>query len=236
VLLGAAAVAVLAVAAIVLAVVLSGGSSSTPKNAPAVGRLAGGLPGSAVVWQLFRGIPQAGNVLGPASAPVTMVEYVDLQCPYCREFETAVLPQLVTHDVRPGRLRIEMRLLAFIGPDSERGRSAAVAAGEQGRQFDFAELLYFNQGTENTGWLDEQMIVSAAGSIPGLRVPAMLAASTTGAVAARGAHFDAQAQADGVTSTPTILVGKTGTAPTEVTLASPSDLAAVQAEITRAGG
>jgi protein-disulfide isomerase len=235
-LLGAAAVAVLAGGAIVLAVVLSGGSSPTPKNVPAVGRLAGGLPGSAAVWQLFHGIPQAGDVLGSADAPVTMVEYVDLQCPYCREFETAVLPQLVTHDVRPGGLRIEMRLLAFIGPDSQRGRSAALAAGQQGRQFDFAELLYFNQGTENTGWLDEQMIVSAAGSIPGLRVPTMLAASTSGAVAAREARLDAQAHADGVTSTPTVLVGKTGTPPTEVALASPSDLATVQAAIMRAGG
>src|SRR4051812_39248641 len=75
--------AVAAVAlAVVLAVTLSGGSSSTSVSV---------LPGAADVQRLFKGIPQDGNTLGSPTAAVTMVEYVDLQCPYCREFETVVL-------------------------------------------------------------------------------------------------------------------------------------------------
>ena len=37
---------------------------------------------------MFAGIPQHDTVLGDVSAPVTMVEYVDLQCPDCQQFET----------------------------------------------------------------------------------------------------------------------------------------------------
>jgi protein-disulfide isomerase len=200
--------------AIVLAMTLSGGSSgSTPSK----------LPGAADVQLMFKGIPQSGNALGSPKAPVTMVEYIDLQCPYCREFETVVLPNLVTNYVRTGKVRIEQRLLAFIGPDSVRGRNASLAAGEQNKQFNFSELLYFNQGTENTGWLDQSMVNDAAASIPGLNAQQLQAAQGSSAVAARAAALDAQAQTDKVDSTPTILVGRTGTTPQKVAMSSPTD-------------
>ena len=218
---------------VVLAVTLGGGSSSSPTaSVPAVGSLTGALPGAAEVQRMFSGIPQAENTLGATTAPVTMVEYVDLQCPYCREFETSVLPGLLTGYVRPGKLRIEQRLLAFIGPDSVDGRNAALAAGLQAKQFNFSELLYFNQGTENTGWLDQNMIISAASSIPGLRVPAMLEAAKSSTDAASA--LDAEAKAAGISSTPTILVGKTGGPYAPIVLASPTDAAGVEAAVDKA--
>jgi protein-disulfide isomerase len=160
-----------------------------------------------------------------------MVEYIDLQCPYCREFETVVLPNLVTNYVRTGKVKIEQRLLAFIGPDSIRGRNAALAAGLQAKQFNFSELLYFDQGTENTGWLDQNMVDSAAASIPGLDAQQLQAAQGSSTVAARATALDAQAQADNVSSTPTVLVGKTGTTPQKVAMSSPTDQHSVTAAI-----
>jgi protein-disulfide isomerase len=225
----AGVVVVVAVAiAIVLALTTGGGSSSsTPTK----------LPGAADVQLMFKGIPQSGNALGSPRAPVTLVEYIDLQCPYCREFETVVLPNLLTNDVRTGKVRIEQRLLAFIGPDSVRGRNAALAAGEQNKQFNFSELLYFNQGTENTGWLDQSMVDDAAASIPGLNAQQLQAAQGSSVVAARATALDAQAQADRVDSTPTILVGRTGTAPQKVAMSSPTDqqsvVDAIQAALAR---
>ena len=208
VLIGAALAVALIVLAIVLGFVFTGGSSSS--NTPARGSLAGGLPGAAEAQRLFRGIPQHGNVLGSPKAPVTVVEYVDLQCPFCQEFETKAMPTLLSRYVRPGKVKIEARPIAFIGPDSERGRAGALAAGEQNRLFNYMQLLYLNQGTENTGWLDDAMATAAAASIPGLDVHAWSGARGSSAVTDQENQFDHEGNADNVTETPTVLVGKTG--------------------------
>ena len=60
-----------------------------------------------------------------------------------------------------------------------RGRNATIAAGLQNKAFDFAEILYDNQRTENTGWLTSAMVAQAAASIPGLNVPQLLDATAT---------------------------------------------------------
>jgi protein-disulfide isomerase len=198
----------LIVLAIVLGFVFTGGSSSS--NTPARGSLAGGLPGAADAQRLFRGIPQHGNVLGSPKAPVTVVEYVDLQCPFCQEFETKAMPTLLSRYVRPGKVKIEARPIAFIGPDSERGRAGALAAAEQNRLFNYMQLLYLNQGTENTGWLDDAMASAAAASIPGLDVHAWSSARGSSAVTDQESRFDNEGNADNVSETPTVLVGKTG--------------------------
>jgi len=229
VLVAVGAVVVAAIVGIVLAVSLSGGSSAP--NAPAVGSLANALPGAAAVQTLFNGIPQSASTLGAANAPVTMAEYVDLQCPYCAEFESTVLPKLLRRYVRTGRVRIEQRLLAFIGPDSVLGRDAALAAGLQNKQFNVSELLYVNQGTENTGWLDEKMVVAAGASVPGLRVPQMLVDAKSSAVSDTANALDVEAKAAGVSSTPTVLVGATGSRLSTVSMSSPTDYEAVSAAI-----
>ena len=229
-LIGAGVVIVLVVVGVVLGVVLGGGSSSDRR-----GSLADALPGAATVQRLFAGIPQRGNVLGSPSAPVTMVEYIDLQCPYCQAFESRAMPTLVSRYVRTGKLKVEVRLLAFIGPDSVRGRAAAIAAGQQNRLFNFAELLYLNQGAENSGWLSDDEVTSAAASIPGLDVTRLLTARSSSGVADEASRFDEQAAADGVSQTPTILVGTSAGAAREVTLTSPDDPAPVIAAVEASG-
>jgi protein-disulfide isomerase len=226
-----------AVAAIV---VFTGGSSNgTPKSIPTTGSLTNALtlPGSDEVEALYRGIPQTGTTLGKAGAPVTMTEYIDLQCPYCREFETQTMPGIIKDYVRPGKLRVVMRPWAFLGPDSITGQHATLAASLQNKSFNYASVLYNNQGTENTGWLDQTMVTSAAASVPGLDVPKLLADQNSSQVKALADTVDALATADHVNSTPTILVGKTGTHGSEVVLSSPTDRAsldkAIQAELAK---
>jgi len=229
VLLAAAGAVAAIAAAVVLAVVLTrGGSSSASSAATST------LPGAADVASLLSGIPQHGNVLGKPSAPVTMVEYIDLQCPFCQQFETSAMPTLVRRYVRPGKLKVVARPIAFIGPDSKRGRDAALAAGLQGKLFDFAQLLYVNQGEENTGWLDEAMVKSAATSIPGLNVTRLLNDSSSSAVSDQEHAIDAESSADAVHATPTILIGRTGSKPKVVNLTSPTDAQSVERAIDAA--
>jgi protein-disulfide isomerase len=222
-LVGAALVVLLAVGIGVGIAVAGNGSSSTS------------LKQVGTVRTMLRGIPQHGNVLGSPTAPVTMVEYVDVQCPYCDAFAREVLPTLVRDAVRTGNVKLIVRPLAFIGPDSVRGRNALVAAGKQGRFFNLMELLYLNQGTENTGWLSDDL-VRRAGAAVGLDVARFDRTRNAPAVAAAATAFDAVAKADNVHTTPTVLVGKTGGALSEIQLSSPTDLASVENAIQLASG
>jgi protein-disulfide isomerase len=229
---------VVVVVAVVLGIALSSGGSSTPNlsNVPAVGTLTGALPGATQVDALFKGIPQTGTTLGSPRAPVTMEEFIDPQCPYCQEFETQVLPTLVQNYVRAGKLRIQMEPWAFIGPDSITGQAAELAAAKQNRVFNYAEILYDNQRTENTGWLNTNMVTAAAASIPGLQVQRLLSERNSSAVKAAQQAVDSLATARNITGTPTIFVGRTGTSGSEVQMSSATDGAAVEAAIKNAGG
>jgi len=215
--IGAAVIVALLIVAAFAAFKLTSGSDSKPPPAGVA------LPGAADVERLLKGIPQSGNVLGSPTAPVTLVEYVDLQCPYCQQFETQVMPNVIDQYVKTGKLKVELRVLAFIGPDSQRGQSAAIAAGNQGKEFNFAQLLYANQSGENTGWLSEDMVTAAAGSIPGLDVDKLLSDRSSGAVDAAAKRYVTQATADGLSATPTVLVGQTGSELKTVSLQSPTD-------------
>jgi protein-disulfide isomerase len=219
-------VVVLAAVGIGLALALGGGSKAS-NNYPAIGTLKNALPGASDVQTLFKGIPQNGMTLGNPKAPVTMVEYIDLQCPFCQQFETQVMPNIISKYVRTGKVKVEARVLDFIGPDSSRGRKAMIAAGDQDRAFNFGAILYANQATENTGWLNDDMVASAAASIPGLNVPKLMSERNSSAVAKTASGFDSAAVQDKVNSTPTLLVGRTGSTLKVVPITSPTDKAAV---------
>jgi protein-disulfide isomerase len=208
----AAAVA-LAIAAAVVGIALAVGSNSSSASGtvPAVGSLKNAMPFADVVQREFGGIRQRGLVLGSPKAPVTLIEYIDLQCPGCRAFETEVLPSIVPEFVRTGKLKIEARPIAFIGPDSIPARKAMIVASEQNRAFNFAQVIYANQGTENTGYLNQSFIEAAAASVPGMDVRRVLDAQSSTFVTNATHRIDTQATADRVVETPTLLLGKTGT-------------------------
>ncbi len=124
---------------------------------------------------VLAGIRQRGTVLGRADAPVTVYEFADLQCPYCADVSRDVLPSVVREYVRTGRIRLDFRPLEFLGPDSDRGARAVLAAGQQNLGWNLLEALYAQQGAENSGWLSEGALREIAGGIPGLDVDRMIA-------------------------------------------------------------
>jgi protein-disulfide isomerase len=203
----------------------------------AVRRLADERPaGLDAVQHEFAGIPQQGRVLGRPNAPVTMVEYVDLQCPGCRALETEVMPTIVPELVRTGKLKIEARPIAFIGPDSVPARYAAIAAGSQNKMFNFMQVVYANQGVENTGWLNHAFIEKAAASVPGMQVQRLLDDQKSNAVINVGKTIDGQANADNVSQTPTLFIGRTGGQMHVVSSKDTFDAMRLAAAIRRLGG
>jgi hypothetical protein len=154
-----------AVGAAVLAGVLIGVSA-----AGSGGGASSSVTGATATNALIGGIPQSGFTLGSSTAPVRMVEYGDLQCPICREYAVATLPTIVRDYVRTGKVELEFRGLAFLGPDSEKALEAVTAAAAQNKAWNLIDLLYRNQGEENTGWVTDGKLHAAAAAIPGLSV------------------------------------------------------------------
>lgn len=107
---------------------------------------------------LFDGIPQERAVLGSPAANVTLSVFEDFQCPICRQFVAEGLPEIVEAYVRPGKVKLRLVGLAFIGPDSEKALFHALAAGGQGKLWQYADLLYANQGGENDGWVTDELL------------------------------------------------------------------------------
>jgi protein-disulfide isomerase len=212
--IGGGAIALVVVGVVLALVLARGNSSGIPAGTPTIGRLdVNSLPGAGDIEALYKGIPQKGLYLGSAFAPVQMIMYIDLQCPRCQEFEVSSMPTIVRKYVRPGKVRIQLKPWAFIGPDSLRGQAATIAASLQNKEFQFAGVLYDNQGTENTGWLTDPMLAQIAASVPGLNVKTLFADRNSGTVKNLVHSIDAAAQIDKVSGTPTIFVGKNGETP-----------------------
>lgn len=84
--------------------------------------------------------------LGSASAPVTIVEFTDLQCPYCARFASQTLPELKRQYIATGKVRFVSRDLPL--PMHAQAKAAAVAArcaGRQGKYWEYREALFAAQ-------------------------------------------------------------------------------------------
>jgi protein-disulfide isomerase len=153
--LGAGA-AFLVIVAVVVLIVVNGNSDSggDAKNLKEVGS----------VDTLVDGVPQHGLVLGDPKAKVELIEYGDLQCPVCKAFSEEVLPPVIENQVKKGKAKIVFRNFIIIGPQSAPAGAAALAAGAQGRGWNYLELFYRNQGKENSGYADDEFLTAVAKS------------------------------------------------------------------------
>lgn len=192
----AAASVVLVVAAILIA--------RSGADEPSAGATdSSGVVGAAETTAMLDGIPQSGGVLGARGARVTLVEYADLQCPFCRDYALAVVPTLVDRYVRPGKVRLEVRLLRFLGPDSDRAARAAVVAGRKRRQWNFIDLFYRNQGDEGSGYATDEFVRRLGAAIPGIDSAALIADAGAPEVERELVAAEAAAEASKIESTPT---------------------------------
>ena len=154
------------------------------------------------------GIPQRGIVLGDPDAPVTLVEYADLQCPYCAEWAVRTFPILVSDYVRTGKLRIVFHGLAFIGPDSDTALRTALAAGRDDRLWDVVAGFYVRQGAEN-GWVTDDLVGDVVAEA-GLDAGRLRETRDASWVTAELRSAQSAADAAGVQGTPSFQLGRTG--------------------------
>jgi protein-disulfide isomerase len=171
------------------------------------------------------GIPQSGQTLGSPSAPVTITEYADLECPVCDAFAlptnrntsdgtpgTGYLDQLIKQYVRPGKAKLVFRSLETAtgnGPNSSMWtpqQSAAYAAGLQGKAWYYIELFYYEQQSETSTYVTQSFLQGIAQEIPGLNVSKWNSDRQSQKLASQVATDGQAGLAHGFSATPTIVV------------------------------
>ena len=194
--------AIALVVVIVVAAVIIGSSGG--------GALKKGKAASATVTevnQLLTGIPQSGSQLGNPNAKVTMTYWGDLQCPVCAAFtQSSGFSQVLTNLVRTGKVKIDYRSVETATqdlPTFQTQQAAALAAGKQNRLWNFAELFYRQQQTENSGYVNESFLTGLANQA-GLNVSQWKTARSDPSLVSQVNTDISSAQSQQVSSTPTV--------------------------------
>ena len=93
---------------------------------------------------------QGEPVLGDPNAPITIVEFSDFECSYCRRFHEKVFPQLKSEYIDTGLVRFVHKDLPLpFHPQALPAAAAARCAGEQGRYWDLYSGLFDQQNCLN---------------------------------------------------------------------------------------
>jgi protein-disulfide isomerase len=155
----------------------------------------------------FEGLlPSTGlefNVVGRADAPVTIIEFSDLQCPYCAGHALNVFPEIKRDYIDTGKVRYVARDFPLaMHPFALPAAVATRCAGEQGKFWEYRHALFDRQNEIATAPYD------ALAAELGLDVPRFAACRKNGAQA-EAVRADVQlAGSNRVTSTPTFLIGR----------------------------
>ena len=203
-LLGAVVAAAAAVVVIAIVASTTGGGGG-PKS--------GKIAGASEVNARFAGIPQSGLTLGNPNAPVTFVEFADLKCPVCREYTLSGFPTLVDRYVRTGKVKMVLELQHFVGDqnsDSEHAARMALAAARQNKLWQFADLFYINQKSEQDTYVNDVFLRNIASQVPGLDVTKAFGARNSPAITGELQQASAQFNTAGFQGTPSFAVGKSG--------------------------
>jgi protein-disulfide isomerase len=221
----ASALAFLAIAAIAVLIVVSQGDSD--------GGDSSSIEGAAEVQTELAGIPQEGLVLGRPSAKAKLIEFGDLQCPVCKGFAEEILPPVIEGQVRGGEASIEFRNFTIISEQSVPAGAAAIAAGDQGRGWNFVELFYRNQGIEASGYVTDEFLTAIAQAAGVADIQRWNEARNDKRVISQVEASTAEAQRLGLSGTPSFAVEGPGASGLE-TLGSPQSSGAIESALESA--
>lgn len=212
----------LAVLAVVIVVVVSqGGKDKVDGNA------------ASEVNARYEGIPQAGVTLGEPGAKATIVEFADLRCPFCKDFEEGSMPTIVDELIKTGKAKFVFRNLTILdqsspsGKDSTNAANYAAATSLQNKMFPFINLFYINQGNESEDYATESFLKGLAGQVTGLDADKAWDARNAPQATSEITKAADLATENGVTGTPTVFVGKSEADATKADLNDLTDPSAI---------
>jgi len=100
--------------------------------------------------------------LGDENAPITLVEFGDYQCFFCNKFFHDTENGILENYVKTGKVKIIFKDYTIIGPDSITAALGANCAGDQGKFWEFHDILYNNWNGENNGWASSENVIGFA--------------------------------------------------------------------------
>lgn len=99
-------------------------------------------------------------ILGNPQAPVTLVEFFDFQCGYCKSFAEQTLPKIIDSYIKTGKVKIVFKDFAILGDDSKSAAIAANCAYEQNKYLEYHDKLYKLKG-EDAFFTNENLLAIA---------------------------------------------------------------------------
>jgi protein-disulfide isomerase len=112
------------------------------------------------------GSPFVGNV----SAPITIIDFSDFQCFLCNRFVKNTEPLINQTYIQKGKVALVFGHLPNRGLDSVGAALAAQCTNDQGKFWQFHNLLYSNQKAIDSGWVSKENLKNFASQIPGLDI------------------------------------------------------------------
>ncbi len=158
--------------------------------------------------------PENGSpILGSPSAPVTIVEFGDYQCPFCQKWNIQTKPTIVKNFIETGKANLIYVDLAIIGPDSIKVHAGSYCADEQGLYWQYHDYVYANQGHENNGWANSKNLKLLVSGIDGMDTDSFAQCLDSGKYEQRVKDNKKIATEAGARSTPSfVIVGPSGDA------------------------
>ena len=152
-------------------------------------------------------LSSAGFSMGKADAPLTLVEFADYQCPYCRQFHSTVYDQLKKNYIDTGKVRFVSRDLPLdFHSNAFAAAHASRCAADQNKFWEMRDTLI-----SHADKLDDQAIAGYAETL-GLNMEHFRSCVATGKYTASIRADMAEANAAGIQGTPAFVLGKTSAA------------------------
>ncbi len=158
------------------------------------------------------------NATGDPNAPITITEYSDYQCTFCKRFAEQTEPQLIETYVKTGKVRFIYRSFGlFIGQESRDAAEASYCAGDQGKFWEYHDIVFANHTGENVGNFTRRRLEAFAEAL-NLDMNAFRDCLNTGKYAQRVTQDGVDGRAAGVRATPSFVITYTVNGQTQTRL------------------
>jgi protein-disulfide isomerase len=153
-------------------------------------------------------MPREGTTLGSPDAPLTIVEYSDFQCPFCRTAALEIVPQIEAEYIATGKAKLVWKQFPIEGEESVWAAEASECAAEQNAFWEYHDALFLNRQGIDVGTFVISNLKVIAREL-GLDAEAFNACLDEDRYSDKVADDYSEGRRRQITGTPTFFVGQT---------------------------